>query len=286
VRRRPGPPVTRVPGAGVTLAAHEWAGRGPAVVAIHGLTANHRCWDSVAAALVPDVRLIAYDLRGRGESDKPSTGYSLAIHGEDLAALLEHFGLRRVVLVGHSLGASIALRFAVTRPRAVARLVLIDGGLDVRAEVLDSLAPAVGRVGMEFPSLPAFLERIRSLPMFAGRWNEYLERYFDYDVERLPSGAVRSKAARYAIEEEVRSLMRERLWVDHHRVRCPTLLVRAPDGLLTATDCLMTPEEGRAMSRAIPRCTLAVIPHTNHYTVLLGRNPKLRATLRRFLGVR
>src|SRR5262249_37557409 len=95
-------PMTRIPGAGVALAALEWAGRGPAVVAIHGLTANHRCWASVADALAPDVRLIAYDLRGRGESDKPPTGYSLAIHGDDLAALLDHFGLRRVVLIGHS----------------------------------------------------------------------------------------------------------------------------------------------------------------------------------------
>jgi pimeloyl-ACP methyl ester carboxylesterase len=96
---------------------------------------------------------------------------------------------------------------------------------------------------------------------------------------------VRAKAARQAIEEELRSLARERMWVDHHQVRCPTLIVRAPDGLLTATDCLMTREEARAMARAVPRSTLVEVPGTNHYTVLLGKNPKLRAALRRFLGV-
>jgi pimeloyl-ACP methyl ester carboxylesterase len=268
---------------GVALAVHEWAGRGPAIVGVHGLTANHTCWASLADVLAPDFRLIAYDLRGRGDSDRPASGYSLAIHGQDLGGLLDHFGLRRAVVMGHSLGAHIALRFAAREPRRVAKLVLVDGGLDVRAELLDSLAPAIGRLGLEFPSLEAFLDRMRGLPMFAGRWNDYLERYFRYDVEVLPSGAVRSKVARHAIEEELRNLARERLWVYHHQVRCPTLILRAPDGLLTATDCLMTAEEGRAMAHAIPRARLVVVPHTNHYTVLLGKNPRAATALRRFL---
>jgi pimeloyl-ACP methyl ester carboxylesterase len=268
---------------GLALAVHEWSGRGPAIVAVHGLTANHTCWASVAEVLSPEFRLIAYDLRGRGDSDKPRTGYSLATHGDDLAGLLDHFGLRRAVIMGHSLGAHIALRFAARQPRRVTKLVLIDGGLDVRPEVLDSLAPAVGRLGLEFPTLEAFLDRMRALPMFAGRWNDYLERYFRYDVETQASGAVRSKAARHAIEEELRNLARERLWVDYHQVRCPTLILRAPDGLLTATDCLMTAEEGQAMARAVPRARLVVVPGTNHYTVLLGKNPRAATELRRFL---
>ena len=268
----------------VTLAVHEWPGRGPAVVAVHGLTANHTCWASLADALAPAVRLIAYDLRGRGESDKPPAGYSLATHGEDLGRLLDHFGLSRAVLVGHSLGGGIVLRFAVTHPRRVAKLVLIDGGLDVRPEMLESLAPVIARVGREFPSLDAFLEQMRGLSMLAGRWSDYLERYFRYDVETLPSGAVRPRAALHAIVEEVQSLARERLWAWHHQVRCPTLILRAPDGLLTPTDCLMTETEGRAMARAIPRARLVTVPGTNHYTVLLGGHPRVRTALRRFLA--
>ena len=68
--------------------------------------------------------------------------------------------------------------------------------------------------------------------MFEGRWNEYFDRYFRYDVEALPSGAVRAKAAKHAIEEEVAAAcQRERLWVKHRQVRCPTLILRAPDGV-------------------------------------------------------
>ena len=270
---------------GITLAVKEWPGpaKGSAIVCIHGLTANHTCWASMADALSPGHRLIAYDLRGRGESDKPDKGYSLELHGEDLGRLLDHFKLKTAVVMGHSLGAHIALRFAAKHPARVSKLVLVDGGLDVRAEILDSLRPAINRLGVEFPSLELFLNFIRQLPMFEGRWNDYLERYFRYDVETLPSGAVRSKVAKHAIEEELANLERERLWVWHHQVRCPTLIFRAPDGLLTPTDCLMTREEGEAMAHAIPKSRLVAVPKTNHYTVLLGSHPKVKTALRAFL---
>ncbi|MBI3028698.1 MAG: alpha/beta hydrolase [Candidatus Rokubacteria bacterium] len=269
---------------GVSLAVHEWPGKGPAVVCIHGLTANHTCWQSLADILTPEYRLIAYDLRGRGESDKPPKGYSLEIHARDVNALLDRFDLKRAVIIGHSLGAKIALHFAVHYPKRVSKLILVDGGHDIRAEVLDSIAPAVNRLGIEFPSMDVFLQMLQGLPMFQGRWNDYLERYFRYDVEVLPSGAVRSKVSKPAIEEEIANLVRERLWVLHHQVKCPTLILRSPDGLLTATDCLMTREEGEAMARAIPKSRLVVVPKTNHYTILLGKNPKTRQAIRRFLA--
>lgn len=268
---------------GISLAVEEWPGGGPAILCIHGLTANHTCWQSLADLLSPAYRLIAFDLRGRGESDKPPSGYSLEVHARDVEGLLDHFGLQRAVIMGHSLGAHIGLYLAARAPKRVSKLILVDGGLDVRAEVLEALRPAIGRVGLEFPSLEAFLTMLRGLPMFEGRWNAYLERYFRYDVETLPGGAVRSKVARHAVEEELANLARERLWTSYHRVRCPTLILRAPDGLLSATDCLMTEEEARAMVRAIPKGRLAVIRNTNHYTVLLGTHPKTGQVIRRFL---
>jgi pimeloyl-ACP methyl ester carboxylesterase len=277
--------MTRVALKDISLAVAEWPGpaRGAAVVCIHGLTANHTCWASIADVLSPAHRLIAYDLRGRGESDKPETGYSLAHHGDDLLALLDHFGLRKAVLLGHSLGAGIALRFAALHPERVAKLILVDGGIDVRAEVVDSLRPAIERLGVEFPSLDMFMGFVRMLPMFEGRWNDYLERYFRYDLEALPAGTVRSRVSRPAIEEEVANLARERLWVWHRRVKAPTLILRAPDGLLTDTDCLMTQEEAEALAHAIPRAKLVVVPGTNHYTVLLAQNPQVKRALRAFL---
>jgi len=267
----------------VSLAVHEWPGRGSAIVAVHGLTSNHTVWYSIADALDGSHRILAPDLRGRGDSDKPATGYSLAHHAADLRALLDHFRLARAILMGHSLGAHIAVRFATLHPDRVSKLVLFDGGLDVRAEILDALAPAINRLGVEFPSLEKFLATLQDLPMFAGRWNDYLARHYTYDVEPGPGGGVRSKVARHAIEEEVANLQRTRLWVWHHQLAAPTLLFRAPDGLLRADDCLMTQEEAEAMAHAIPDCRLVVVPRTNHYTVVLGQHPVVARALREFL---
>jgi len=267
----------------VSLAVHEWPGRGSAIVAVHGLTSNHTVWYSIADALDGSHRILAPDLRGRGDSDKPATGYSLAHHAADLLALLDHFRLARAILMGHSLGAHIAVRFATLHPDRISKLVLFDGGLDVRAEILDALAPAINRLGVEFPSLEKFLAMLQDLPMFAGRWNDYLARHFTYDVEPGPGGGVRSKVARHAIEEEVANLQRTRLWVWHHQLAAPTLLFRAPDGLLRADDCLMTQEEAEAMAHAIPDCRLVVVPRTNHYTVVLGQHPVVARALREFL---
>jgi pimeloyl-ACP methyl ester carboxylesterase len=273
----------------VSLAVRTWPERGAAtrpttLIGIHGLTANHTCWSPMADVLAPEYRLIAYDLRGRGDSDKPATGYSLAEHDQDLLGLLDHLGLRRATLMGHSLGAHIAVRFAAHHPERVEKLVLFDGGLDVRAEVLDSLAPAIARLGVVFPSRQAFNERMQGLPFFAGRWNDYLTRYFDYDLEPAPGGGVRAKAPRHAIEEEVANLQRTRLWVWHHRITAPTLLLRAPDGLLREDDCLMTQEEAEAMAHAIPGCRLVVVAGSNHYTVLLGGLGQVTKEVRAFLA--
>jgi pimeloyl-ACP methyl ester carboxylesterase len=270
-------------GTGVRLATREWPGKGPAIVCIHGLTANHTCWESMAEILSPEYRVLAYDLRGRGDSDKPPEGYSVPIHAQDLVALLDSLGLGRVTLFGHSLGANIAVFFASRYPRRVRKLVLVDGGIDVRAEIFDSLGPAIGRLGMEFPSVEMFLQILQGLPMFAGRWNDHLERYFRYDVEVTQAGTVKPKAAKRAIEEEVANFARERFWVHHHRIKCPTLILRAPDGLLAETDCLLSQEEAEALAHAIPRAKLVVIPKTNHYTVLLGRHEKTRRAVRAFL---
>jgi len=269
---------------GVRLATKVWPGTGPTIFAVHGLTANHTCWYPIADVVASSHRLIAYDLRGRGDSEKPPSGYSIAEHTRDLLGLLDHFGLERATIMGHSLGAHIGVHLAAHHPERVAKLILFDGGLDVRAEVLDSLAPAIDRLGVEFPSLDGFLETLKTFPMFAGRWNDHLTRYFTYDVERGPGGGVRSKVPRHAIEDEVANVQQMRLWMLHHRITAPTLLLRAPDGLLRDDDCLMTQDEAEAMAHAIPRCRLVIVPGTNHYTILLGDNPTVKREIVAFLG--
>ena len=113
---------------GVTLHTLQWGEQGQALVCVHGVTANASSFQALADALSPQHRIIAYDIRGRGDSDKPQTGYSIPIYASDLAALIDALALERPVIVGHSLGALIGLYFAAHYPDRLSKLVLIDAG--------------------------------------------------------------------------------------------------------------------------------------------------------------
>jgi pimeloyl-ACP methyl ester carboxylesterase len=96
-------------------------GDGPAIVLCHGFTLDHRMWSGQVEILAQRHRVLSYDSRGFGKSDVPPAGpYS---HWEDAAALCAHLGLRRIVVVGHSIGGHHMLELAVSRPDLVAGYV-------------------------------------------------------------------------------------------------------------------------------------------------------------------
>jgi esterase len=115
---------------GLRLAVRDSAGEGKSVVLIHGLGLAQRSWDRVAPRLsTSGLRVVTYDQRGHGASDA-SQDYSPPAFERDLAAVLEDHKLHEPILVGHSLGARIALGYAAARDR-VAGVVCVDGGLPV-----------------------------------------------------------------------------------------------------------------------------------------------------------
>lgn len=113
---------------GLVLRYREW-GRADAQVAIliHGNRDHARSWDDTAALLADRWRVIVPDLRGHGDSQWSIEGrYDLAAYLFDLAALVDHFDAGPVTLVAHSMGAHVALRYAMAFPENVARIVAIE----------------------------------------------------------------------------------------------------------------------------------------------------------------
>lgn len=104
----------------------EKAGRGPAVIFIHGGQMDRRMWEYQAEPVTKEYTMIRYDVRGYGKSSLPSAPYS---NVGDLVALMEHLRLRSATLVGLSLGGIIATDFALTYPGMVDGLVLAGPGL-------------------------------------------------------------------------------------------------------------------------------------------------------------
>ena len=129
---------------GGLVTAYAIEGAGPPVLLIHGAGARLDAWDGVVAALGGRFTTIRFDLRGHGDSSKPPGPYSAALFAEDALALLDHVGIGRCHVAGHSLDATVALRLALDAPDRVERLALLSAAAgrteEERQRVLDRLA--------------------------------------------------------------------------------------------------------------------------------------------------
>ncbi len=106
---------------------YETLGSGDDVVFVHGLGANLAFWYWGAGRLIARRHhVIAYDLRGHGRSSMPAVGYTLDAMCGDLLALLDHLGIPRAHIVGHSYGARVALCFAGRFPARCTSLTVVD----------------------------------------------------------------------------------------------------------------------------------------------------------------
>lgn len=102
------------------------AGQGAPVVLLHGFPETNFAWRYQIPVLAEHYRVIAPDLRGYGETDKPAGGYDKRNMARDLRELLRALGIEKIALVGHDRGARVATRFAKDYPEMVDRLVVMD----------------------------------------------------------------------------------------------------------------------------------------------------------------
>src|SRR5687767_554152 len=93
-----------VPVAGGDLRVARWGSEGPAILVLHGITASHMSWPYVARELSDEARFIAPDLRGRGGSRDLPGPYGMGAHADDCIAVLDHLGIDKAVILGHSMG--------------------------------------------------------------------------------------------------------------------------------------------------------------------------------------
>lgn len=124
---------------------YEIAGRGAPVVLLHGFSFDQRFWDAQFAALSLSHRALRYDLRGFGKSSPPQAGQAYS-HVDDLRALLAQLEIGKAHLLGSSMGARIALDFALSHPQQCASLALVSpviGGWQWSQDWLASYAPVV-----------------------------------------------------------------------------------------------------------------------------------------------
>jgi non-heme chloroperoxidase len=129
---------------GVTLHyAAQGPRTGPAVIMIHGYSDSWFSFSRVLPLLPPELRVIAPDMRGHGDSERPSSGYRIADMADDVIRLLDALDVPKAVLIGHSMGSFVARAAFELAPSRVSRLVLIGGALTADNDGMWKLLGAV-----------------------------------------------------------------------------------------------------------------------------------------------
>ncbi|MGI8609582.1 MAG: alpha/beta fold hydrolase [Candidatus Dormibacteria bacterium] len=237
------------------------------VIGIPGLSVNLRCFDSIFEALDPDQhRRLAFDPRGRGQSDKTPAGtYGWPSHVRDVLEMADELGTQSFDLIGLSMGAWIAMKVAETAPGRVRRMALIDAGGVPDESVTEPIYAGLERLAMLWPSRDAFMQVAQTIPHYQP-WPVW-QRLFDYELEDV-EGGVRPRSQRAAALEDEEYRKQQDPYLLWKSVTMPALLVRATQPIPPDFGYVLTAADYRRFLAEVPTAT-GVEVDANHYTVAL-----------------
>jgi pimeloyl-ACP methyl ester carboxylesterase len=253
---------------------HDVRGTGPTVLFLHGFSSFLQAWDGEAGALAATHKCILVDLPGHGLSDRRPGDYTPDGVARKVLALLDSLGERRVSIVAHSWGASVALAIALAAPERVDRIAIVDGWMyDAQANLFMQWARAPGfgdglwgtfwdqhveaRYGMAFKD--------------PERW--YDERAIRYvrKVMAIPG----TEAATLAVIRGLGAL--PALERRYGEVKAPALLVWCRE------DTVSPPRWGERLANDLGGARLEVIPECGHMP-MVEQPARLHALLSDFLA--
>ena len=253
----------------VVLHGHELSyadsGEGPVVLFIHGILGSQQQWSHLVDAMDDDHRVVLPDLFGHGESAKPMGDYSLSSHAATMRDLLDHLGVERVTLVGHSLGGGIAMQFFYLFPERVERLVLVSsGGLgrEVNLVLRSATLPGAAQVLSVVASAPV-LSQVEALGRAATKvgWRP------GSDLSAIWKGFSslgdrESRRAFLATTRAVIDIGGQSISAHDHlegSLPIPTLIVWG------SKDHMIPASHARSVEQALPECQVEIFDGAGHF---------------------
>lgn len=237
--------------------------RGPALVLVQGLALDGRFWFELPERLAGDAekpwRVLVPDNRGVGRSDLPSRPWTMADMADDVAAVLDHAGVRQAVVVGISMGGMIAQHLVLRHPDRVNGLVLLattPGLPHGRLPELDMIRVLLGSPLRKTGHVEALAQLI--LPKHAhSRANELLAGWFELLREQAPVAP--------AFFGQVGAVVGHSTGRRLGNIRVPTRVITGDQ------DRLVPPANSRLLSERIPNATLEVLEGIGHGIPLMDR---------------
>ncbi|WP_158240670.1 alpha/beta fold hydrolase [Telmatospirillum siberiense] len=241
--------------------------RGEAIVCLGGIVNSARRFDFLAADMSTAHRVVAIDWPGRGRSGwlAQQSHYNPAILAHAVESLIDGLGLRRIVLVGSSLGGSIGMDIAARRPSLISRLILNDIGPEMSADRRRRRAETVSRHHV-FPTPADLFRRAGAAQKHDGPIGDAIRLHnIMGQTKRCQAGGGRE----YRHDPRTTQAYAEKAatdidqWNDFHALQCPILLLHGEesDALLPETVRRMQMAKGDGM-------TVAHVPATGHTPAL------------------
>jgi pimeloyl-ACP methyl ester carboxylesterase len=271
---------------GISLHYLDYPGPGIPLVLAPGITANAHAFDAICAQLVGQRRIIALDLRGRGLSSAPDSGYTMADHAADLRGLFAALGLEQVVMGGHSFGGFLTLYMAAHNPELITQIVVIDAAIGVAVpRTRELIGPALARLGQPYPSFEAYLALIKAAPYLHGwTWDPAIEAYYQADVRTNADGSVQARSHPAHIGAAMDGVIAEPWRAHLAQITQPALLIHAPGAYgPPGAPPIVTTEQAHETVELLPGCQYVSVPG-NHQTMLYGAGAQAIAhAIRSFL---
>ncbi|MFH0942431.1 MAG: alpha/beta hydrolase [Chloroflexota bacterium] len=286
MRQEPEPPQDRfITANGLRLHYLEWGKPGQkTIILLHGFNNCAATWIPLAGKLAPRRHVLALDQRGHGDSQWSEGGfYRNEYLAGDLAAFIEALNLKRVSLIGHSMGGNVALKYAATHPEKVARLVIVDIGPEMSRRVETRAAQMLSMKKDVYPSLDEAAAYLEAADPLAAR--ELLLQEAAYLTRRLPDGGFTWKQHQMFLGGNAPkpagpvSARNEEKWQMMRRVTCPTLVLRGEES------DILDEEVARKMVAEIPLGEMVNIAGAGHY-VHRDNPARFEKEVRHFLGLK
>jgi pimeloyl-ACP methyl ester carboxylesterase len=221
------------------------------VIFIHGFPFSHKMWDAQVAALSPAYRTIAYDVRGLGESSLGDGQYTIEGDVDDLLAVMDHFGIAKAVIAGHSMGGYITLRALERNPERFLGAILCNtrseaDGNETRIMRARTMAAVKSRGSSWFAE--DFIRKVFAESSFT-RVPEAVE-HIRVTIARTAPLAIAGTLLALASRTDTTGML--------GHITVPALIIVGAD------DATTPPEASRAMHAKIPGSELQVIPLAAH----------------------
>ncbi|MEK3684359.1 alpha/beta hydrolase [Paenibacillus sp. FSL R10-2736] len=211
----------------------------PAILFLHFSGGNLNMWEGILPQFAQDYSIIAPDIRGHGQSDKPETGYHIDQMAEDMYLLLQHLQVDKCHIVGSSMGAEVGLSLAAAHPERVLSLVcegalnnefgeygIFQGTAEEIVQRKEQLRAELGeREERIFNSIEEYVAEQRAELTAEGLWNEYFLAFYEHSLQQLPDGKYT-----YCYLNRVRTEYIVKFWdlsfeQYYQKIECPVLFL-------------------------------------------------------------